>query len=170
MSYRRVGRWRWAGLLLGLSACIPAGRPVALPAPADLARHLSGMIWPLPVQRAASVTSEFGARGRSHHAGLDVDGRTGDPVFAVRDGRVKFSGWRPSYGETVVLDHGGGVTTLYGHASARWVEAGDSVRRGQVIAAVGATGNARGDHLHFEVAWAGASINPLTLLPRVDPR
>lgn len=132
-----------------------------------LARALSGMIWPLPISDHRSLTSEFGPRGRSHHHGLDIDGHQGDPIFAARDGRVHFSGWRNGYGNTVVLDHGSGVTTLYAHAAQFHVRTGDSVRRGQTIGEVGATGNARGSHLHFEIAWAGRVIDPSPLLPKL---
>lgn len=151
-------------LLLVLAGCA-LGRS-APPPHVQLADHLSGLIWPLPVHAAAEVTSPYGARGRRHHDGLDIDGRTGDPVFAARDGRVQFSGWRNGYGHTVILDHGRGVTTLYAHNSALHVAAGDPVERGAVIASVGASGNASGDHLHFEVTWRGFPLDPRPLLPR----
>lgn len=140
------------------------------PPPDELAASLSGMIWPLPLTGPEVVTSSYGERGRRHHNGVDIDGRTGDPVFAAREGMVLFSGWRNGYGNTVVLDHGRGVTTLYGHASALLVRAGEQVQRGQPIAVVGATGNARGDHLHFEIAWAGRPFDPAPLLPELRSR
>lgn len=166
--------WRGAGALcfalaLGAQGCTTAPPPAG-PSPEALAAHLSGMIWPLPVRAPGEITSPYGFRGRRHHDGLDIDGRTGDPVFAARDGRVVSSGWRRGYGLTVVLDHGGGITTLYGHNSHLLVPAGSQVQRGQQIARVGATGDARGDHLHFEVAWAGVALDPLPLLPRVAAR
>lgn len=168
---------RGGGVLLrvAVTACFAAAgcapsRPPAGPSPAelaDLAASLSGMLWPLPLTGPGPVTSGYGKRGRRHHDGVDIDGRTGDPVFAARDGRVLFSGWRNGYGNTVVLDHGRGVTTLYGHASELRVRVGERVERGQPIAMVGATGNARGDHLHFEIAWAGRVIDPVPLLPEL---
>lgn len=153
-------------LLLLLAGCAH-GRAAAPPPHLDLADRLSGFIWPLPVQRSAEITSDYGGRGRRHHDGLDIDGRTGDPVFAAADGRVRSAGWAGGYGHTVVLDHGRGVTTLYAHNSALHVVAGEPVRRGQVIASVGASGNASGDHLHFEVAWRGFPVDPRPLLPRL---
>jgi len=154
------------------AGCAPAHARSAAPRPTpqELAVHLSGMIWPLPVARPGEVTSPFGERARRHHEGLDIDGRTGDPIYAARAGRVTFSGWKNGYGNTVVLDHGGGVSTLYGHASSLLVRAGATVERGERIALVGATGNARGDHLHFEVAWAGVPFDPTPLLPELARR
>lgn len=152
-------------LLLIASGCAHP-RPAPTPPHVDLANRLSGLIWPLPVARPDFVTSSYGARGRRHHDGIDIDGRTGDPVFAAREGHIRFSGWQSGYGQTVIIDHGGGVTTLYAHNSALHVSAGEHVGRGHVVASVGATGNASGDHLHFEVAWHGYPLDPRVLLPR----
>lgn len=165
---------RWAArlaclLTLGALGCARPG-PSRSPSPESLAAHLSGMIWPLPIDRDQDVRSAFGRRGRRHHDGLDIRGRGGEPIHAAREGRVAFSGWRNGYGNTVMLEHGGGVTTLYAHASALLVAAGDSVTRGQPVARVGATGNAQGNHLHFEVAWAGVPFDPTLLLPALAPR
>lgn len=159
-------------LALGLvaAACAPYRPASRTPPPRVLAAALSGMIWPLPIRAAREVTSPYGERGRRHHDGLDIDGRTGDPIHAAREGRVAFSGWMRGYGNTIVLAHDQGVTTLYGHASRLLVAAGDRVARGQPIALVGATGDATGDHLHFEVAWAGVPLDPDPLLPAVRPR
>lgn len=167
---RAAARWLVLAAGASLAACAPARPPRSGPAPEELATRLSGMIWPLPLTHGEAVTSTYGVRGRRHHDGVDIDGRTGDPVYAAREGRVLFSGWRNGYGNTVVLDHGGGVTTLYGHAAALLVRAGEGVGRGQPIAVVGATGNATGDHLHFEIAWAGAVVDPAPLLPALRRR
>jgi murein DD-endopeptidase MepM/ murein hydrolase activator NlpD len=125
------------------------------------------MIWPLPVERSREVSSTYGVRGVRHHDGLDIRGNAGDPIYAARDGRVVFSGWMRGYGNIVILDHGNGVTTRYGHASQLLVGVGEQIGRGQPIALVGATGNATGNHLHFEVLWAGRAIDPTPLLPVV---
>jgi murein DD-endopeptidase MepM/ murein hydrolase activator NlpD len=154
-------------LTFGLSACFTASAPRSSPAPERLTEALSGMIWPLPVERSREVSSTYGVRGVRHHDGLDIRGRGGDPIFAARDGHVVFSGWMSGYGNIVILDHGHGVTTRYGHASALLVGVGERVLRGQPIARVGATGNATGDHLHFEVRWSGRPIDPAVLLPAV---
>lgn len=133
-----------------------------------LARAFSGMVWPLEVERRSAVVSSFGERQRRHHNGVDIPAPRGRPIHAAAAGRVVFSGWKSGYGNTVIVDHGEGVTTLYAHAVERWVEAGDRVTRGEPIAAVGATGNASGNHLHFEVAWAGVAVDPVPLLPRLS--
>lgn len=168
---RRPLRRGRTGVALLAGALLATGcahlRPAGPPRHVELAEQLSGMIWPLPIARSAEVTSRYGPRDRRHHDGLDIDGVTGDPVHAARDGVVSFSGWMNGYGHTVVLDHGGGVTTLYGHNASLAVRAGQRVRRGERIAAVGASGNARGDHLHFEVAWRGYPIDPRPLLPAI---
>jgi len=160
-------------LLALVPACASRQAPAAVPAstPAEqLAFHLSGFMWPLPLESAHGVSSPFGPRARRHHNGVDLRSRHGDPIFAGRDGTVRFSGNMRGYGLTVILDHGGGVTSLYAHASALYVRAGEPVVRGQVLAAVGATGNATGPHLHFEVAWAGVPIDPALVLPRLAAR
>lgn len=155
-------------LALFLPGCASAGgAPVDAARSARLGEVLSGFVWPLPLADARGLTSPFGDRGSRHHDGLDLRGRIGDPIHAVTAGRVSHAGWVRGYGETVVLEHGEGVTTLYAHASELWVRVGQMVARGQPIAAVGATGNASGPHLHFEVAWRGARIDPVPLLPRL---
>jgi murein DD-endopeptidase MepM/ murein hydrolase activator NlpD len=164
----RIGGSLCAGAIL-LAACAPVVGSRALSPDQALAAGLSGMIWPLPIEQAYRVTSPYGPRGRRHHDGLDIDGEQGDPIYAAREGRIAFSGWKNGYGQTVIIDHGRGVATLYGHTSARYVAAGEAVARGQVVAAVGTTGNARGSHLHFEVVWAGVPLDPRPLLPTIHP-
>jgi murein DD-endopeptidase MepM/ murein hydrolase activator NlpD len=154
-----------------LTACSVATASTASPPGSlRLADALSGMIWPLPVQAPGEVSSTYGARGVRHHDGLDIRGRAGDPIYAARDGHVVYSGWMSGYGNIVIVDHGNSVTTRYAHASELIVGAGERVTRGQVIARVGATGNATGYHLHFEVLWAGRPIDPTSLLPSMPSR
>jgi murein DD-endopeptidase MepM/ murein hydrolase activator NlpD len=172
-------RSRIAAGLLGVlltGACAPAHVPrpgAAAPAPAPsgsqraLAEALSGMIWPLAVEREREVSSTYGVRGVRHHDGLDIRGGAGTAIHAARDGRVSYSGWMRGYGNIVILDHGSGVTTRYAHASELLVRAGERVQRGQTIARVGATGNATGNHLHFEVRWGHHPIDPTRILPRM---
>jgi murein DD-endopeptidase MepM/ murein hydrolase activator NlpD len=158
-------------LAVALPACSTAvASTPAPPGSLRLADALSGMIWPLPVQAPGEVSSTYGVRGIRHHDGLDIRARAGDPIYAARDGHVIYSGWMRGYGNIVILDHGNSVTTRYAHASELLVGAGERVRRGQVIARVGATGNAVGNHLHFEVLWAGRAIDPTALLPSVAAR
>jgi murein DD-endopeptidase MepM/ murein hydrolase activator NlpD len=116
------------------------------------------------------VTSGYGYRthpiygDRRLHAGIDFRGSTGTPILSSGDGTVVFAGVRGGYGNTVIIDHGGQLATLYAHQSAMAVGEGQSVRRGQVIGAVGSTGNSTGPHLHFEVRAAGTPVDPMNYL------
>ena len=119
---------------------------------------------------AGVITSGFGARmhpilGRliSHH-GIDFGAAMGSPIYAPDNGEVIYAGWYGGYGKVVIIDHGGDVTTLFGHTSSFVVDAGSRVRKGQLIAYVGSTGLSTGPHLHFEVRRNGSAINPMTYL------
>jgi murein DD-endopeptidase MepM/ murein hydrolase activator NlpD len=98
------------------------------------------------------------------HAGLDIVGDKGQPVYATAAGTVTYSEYQGSYGNLVVVDHGFGLETRYGHLSAFGVKKGDRVQRGDIIGRVGATGRATGNHLHYEVLANGNLLNPLRLL------
>ncbi|MEO1445043.1 MAG: M23 family metallopeptidase, partial [Cyanobacteria bacterium J06635_11] len=98
------------------------------------------------------------------HAGTDFGAAHGSPIRAAETGVVIMSGWYGGYGNTVILDHGGGLTTLYGHASRLHVSEGDTVKKGDTIAAIGTTGLSTGPHLHFEVRKGGEPINPMGFL------
>jgi murein DD-endopeptidase MepM/ murein hydrolase activator NlpD len=102
--------------------------------------------------------------GRDYHSGLDIAGERGEPVYATAAGTVKEVGWQGAYGNLVVIDHGFGLETRYGHLLKFQVKRGSKVQRGDVIAQVGATGRATGYHLHYEVVANGRLINPLQLL------
>lgn len=121
-----------------------------------------GMAWPAD----GPVTSPFGYRThpisgvRRLHTGVDVGAAARAPVRAARRGEVVTAGWLGGYGNAVVIDHGGGLSTLYAHQSALAVGTGDSVRRGQVVGAVGATGFVASPHLHFEVRVDGVPTDP----------
>jgi murein DD-endopeptidase MepM/ murein hydrolase activator NlpD len=116
------------------------------------------------------MTSRFGYRvhpiygTRKFHAGIDFGLPIGAAIRAADSGVVLYSGWYGGYGRTVIIDHGNGLTTLYGHTSASYVSAGESIQRGQRIAAVGSTGLSTGPHLHFEVRVNGTPVNPLNYL------
>lgn len=136
---------------------LPSGVSVATGAPSA-----SGFIWPIN----GGVTSPFGWRWGRMHEGIDIDGYTGQPIAASKAGTVISAGDAgDGYGTKVVIDHGGGYTTLYGHMSRLGTSNGASVSQGQVIGFVGCTGSCTGDHLHFEIRVNGAPQNPLNYLP-----
>jgi len=114
------------------------------------------------------ITSPFGDRMHPilgyvrFHAGLDFGADYGSPIFAAQAGTVILAGWYGGYGQAVLIDHGGGVTTLYGHASDLYVSEGDRVQRGQAIATIGSSGLSTGPHLHFEVRVSGEPVNPIS--------
>jgi len=96
----------------------------------------------------------------SHHA-IDIGNPIGKPIYAADAGTIEFAGWGTGYGNEIVIDHGGGKKTRYAHASRLFAGKGDTVSKGQTIAAVGSTGNSTGPHLHFEVIINGIKYNPL---------
>jgi murein DD-endopeptidase MepM/ murein hydrolase activator NlpD len=116
------------------------------------------------------VTSTFGWRVHPilgynrFHSGVDFGAGYGTPIRAADTGTVIFAGWYGGYGNAVVVDHGKGIMTLYGHSSQLYVQAGQVVQRGQAIAAVGSTGLSTGPHLHFEVRQNGYPVDPLAYL------
>jgi murein DD-endopeptidase MepM/ murein hydrolase activator NlpD len=116
--------------------------------------------WPV----SGPVVSGFGMRWGRMHEGIDITCPTGTPVRAAGDGTVIWASWRGGYGNAVVIDHGGGLATLYAHNSAFASSVGQSVVRGQVIAYAGSTGNSSGPHVHFEVRVNGTAVDPLGYL------
>jgi len=114
--------------------------------------------WVAPAQ--GRVTSEFGPRWGTEHEGIDIGAGSGAPVRAAADGVVRRASWYGGYGNAVIIDHGGGVQTLYGHNSSLDVQPGQRVRAGEVIAKVGSTGDSTGPHLHFEVELDGKKVDP----------
>lgn len=113
------------------------------------------------------ISSGYGLRwnGAEFHQGIDIAAEMGTPIVATADGVVTIAGWNAGgYGNMVDIDHGSGVSTRYGHASAVVVTAGQRVRRGQIIAYVGSTGHSTGPHLHYEVRLSGQPVNPASYL------
>jgi murein DD-endopeptidase MepM/ murein hydrolase activator NlpD len=104
------------------------------------------------------------------HPGLDIAGDRGQPVYATAAGRVTFAAGHGSYGNLIVIDHGYGLETRYGHLQAFSVAKHDTVKRGDIIGRVGSTGRATGNHLHYEVLANGTLLNPLRLLTNQKPR
>ncbi len=121
-----------------------------------------GMIWPI----SGPITSEFGWRthpifgSQRFHSGLDIGGDYGLPVHAAASGTVIESGWIGGYGNTIMIDHGGGIVTLYGHNESLAVGVGQYVNQGDVVAYCGSTGNSTGPHCHFEVRLGGEPVSP----------
>lgn len=120
------------------------------------ANKVSGgsMLWPTVGHR---ITQYYSWR----HTGLDVANKVGTPLYAAAAGKVEFAGWSNGYGYNVVINHGGGKKTRYAHASKLFVKVGQSVDRGENIAAMGSTGWSTGSHIHFEVIVNGVKYNPL---------
>jgi murein DD-endopeptidase MepM/ murein hydrolase activator NlpD len=142
------------------SSSLAAYEPSGPRAPAE---HPSGLdfAWPLH----GTLSSRYGLRGFSHHEGIDISARRGTPVHAAEAGRVIYSGWLGSYGRVVIVKHIGAWSTVYAHNDRNLVAEGDFVERGDVLAEVGASGNASGPHCHFEVRRDRAPQDPLSYLP-----
>jgi murein DD-endopeptidase MepM/ murein hydrolase activator NlpD len=126
-----------------------------------------------PVERAV-FTSGFGNRSdpfggyTAMHAGIDLAGPVGTPIYAAADGIVDRAGWANGYGNLVELDHGKNIRTRYGHLSAILVSPGQRVHRGDLIARMGSTGRSTGSHLHYEVRLDGHAVNPVPFLQSSD--
>jgi murein DD-endopeptidase MepM/ murein hydrolase activator NlpD len=120
-----------------------------------------GFIWPLN----GGVTSPYGPRWGRMHTGIDIDGYSGQPIVAAKEGQVIMAGVYSGYGNAVIIDHGGGYSTLYAHLSGFNTSSGSSIGQGDVLGYVGCTGNCYGDHLHFEVRVNGSPADPMPYLP-----
>ena len=121
----------------------------------------SGLMWPV----RGRVTSNYGRRWGRLHAGIDIGAPKGTPIRAAKAGTVRFAGQMSGYGNVVILDHGGGLSTLYGHQSRLGSRRGQKVDQGQTIGYVGSTGRSTGNHLHLEVRINGSPQNPRRYLP-----
>ncbi len=119
--------------------------------------HAAGFIFPLP-SGTWRVSSYYGD-GRNHK-GVDICAKSGTSIYAVADGKVVKSGWNGNYGYCVIIEHEGGMRTLYAHAKQLCCNVGDTVSQGEVIALVGTTGQSTGNHLHFEVIAGGRNVDP----------
>ncbi len=133
---------------------------------------MGNYVWPCP--KYTRVSSPFGYRngvfvkGAEFHKGVDLAAPTGSPILAARDGKILYAQWSNSFGNWIQIDHGGGITARYGHASKLLVSAGQTVKASQQIALVGSTGNSTGPHLHFEVQLNGVPKNPLNYVSSKD--
>ncbi len=162
-------------ILAGQTLTIVPGSEVAA------ARAVTGNVTPVAVAPAAmlwpivgTITSRYGYRqlrisGSNWHAGLDIDGHTGDPIVAAVPGTVTYSGWMGGYGYVVIVENGN-TEYYYAHASELLVNEGDWVDAGTTVALVGSTGNSTGSHLHFEVRVDGDPVDPLPMLEAAAQR
>ena len=125
------------------------------------------MLWPAE----GPITSPFGWRThpifgtQRYHSGIDIGADYGDAVLAADGGVIIFADWMGGYGKAVIIEHGNGISTLYGHNSELVVSEGQRVRKGEMIAQVGSTGYSTGPHLHFEVRQDGSPVSPMNYLP-----
>ena len=110
------------------------------------------------------LSSKFGARWGRQHEGIDIAAPVGTDVRAADGGKVIYSGWAGALGYCVKIDHGGNMTTVYGHCSKLLVSVGDRVYKDQLIAKMGSTGRSTGSHVHFEIRKNGVAQNPLKYL------
>ncbi len=114
--------------------------------------------------RSGRITDRFGTRrgfrSWKPHTGLDIASRWGTPIYSTADGIVETTAWRSGYGKCIIINHGNGIKTLYGHLSAYKVKKGQTVKRNQLIAKMGSTGLSTGPHLHYEVRVNDVVINP----------
>lgn len=124
------------------------------------------LAWPL----RGVITSKYGTRihpvfkTRATHTGIDIDGKKGDPVRAAAPGEVLYTGWLRGYGQVIILDHGGNLTTVYAHLSSIDANEGAKVAAGDIVGKVGSTGVTTGNHLHFEVRVNGNTADPMKYL------
>lgn len=188
----------WCGIqsALFLVFCSPAhaedGQPRSIDAPSDatfkalfdswVASDTSGAMPPpvsIPLERPVDsfrYTSSFGTRidpfrgNSSFHPGIDLAAPVGTPVHATAEARVVRAAFASGYGNLVVLDHGGGIETRYGHLSHIAVTVGQLVHRGELIGRVGSTGRSTGSHLHYEIRLSNQAIDPLPFMAPGDER
>ena len=143
---------------------------VTPPVPEEPSYNGGAFMWPCP--SSTRVTSDYGTRlsptagASSNHKGLDIGAAFGSAIVAAADGTVAYAGYNSGMGNYVMLSHGDGLYTVYGHCSALLVSTGDTVGAGQTIAQVGSTGISTGNHLHFGVSKDGAYVSPWNYLSR----
>ena len=158
-------------LMLGVTGVVAATTtiaPVPEPILSSPVGSSAGMIWPVP--SSDKIAAGFGVRvhpvsgAEVMHAGIDIPAQAGESIVSAAGGKVLVAEYIEAFGNTVILDHGDGLTTLYAHGSKLLVAAGDYVAAGQEIAKIGSTGYATGPHLHFEVQRDGEAQDPLSYL------
>ncbi len=171
---RWKGRFSWMEItalcvaLLLVNGCARYRRHLSIPdrAPSEAVSEYVPGIWPVdyPAMYMSSPYGEIRPGGRRHR-GVDIAVPRGTPVMAAASGATVFAGRQGNYGNIIILCHGNGYETAYAHLDRILAKRGSRVRRGAVIGLVGATGNATGPHLHYEVRKNGVDINPMPYLP-----
>lgn len=139
------------------------GTKISINGGAGAGNATGSFMWPLA---GGVITSSFGPRWGTTHAGIDIGASRGTSIFASDGGTVELARWYGGYGYAIIINHGNGYKTLYGHCSQLIAKAGQKVSKGQLIARVGSTGNSTGPHLHFEVIDNGSKKNPLNYVER----
>jgi murein DD-endopeptidase MepM/ murein hydrolase activator NlpD len=130
-------------------------------------RGYTPTIWPVDGKLESGFggrRNPFGGSSYEFHSGQDIDAPYGAPVIAGASGKVVFAGWQNGYGQLVVIDHGGGLTSRYGHLSHIDVVEGQTISRAEFLGRVGSTGRSTGPHLHYEVRINDEPVNPLQYL------
>jgi murein DD-endopeptidase MepM/ murein hydrolase activator NlpD len=155
-----LARVRRALAVVSVRRAAPPPRTLTLAVP-DFSELIPHFVWPVDGQ----LSSKFGRRRMGWHQGIDITAELGRPVTASAPGTVVASSFEPRYGRVVRIEHLHGFLTVYAHNSENLVEAGERVTLGQVIAAVGHTGRATANHVHFEIRQAGLAYDPLSMLP-----
>lgn len=150
-----------------LTALIKQQQAAAQASSSTTSKYQGGsMLWPVPASHR--ISSPYGYRihpilkVRKFHSGIDIPASTGTAIVAAADGTVIMSRYYGGYGKCLMIDHGGGRVTLYGHCSSLLVSQGQKVSKGQTVAKVGSTGQSTGPHLHFEVRINGSTTSPLS--------
>lgn len=165
MSYVN-GEWQYEEVLAQSTVQAPVETLVAVGTKERPSFYSTGSLqWPTQ----GRITSPFGYRsifgGTSFHSGMDIANGYGTPIYAADSGVVTFAGYKGSYGNLIIIDHGNGWETYYSHSATNDVVVGQGVTKGDYIASMGATGRATGKHCHFEVRIQGEPVNPANYLP-----
>jgi murein DD-endopeptidase MepM/ murein hydrolase activator NlpD len=147
-----------------LNAIDKANRSDARPAPANAVEQGKPDVWLLPVPTKFEITTLFAMRWGVMHWGVDMAAPLGTPYYAAHAGTVTLARMNGGYGNEIVIDHGNGVETIYGHASRLLVTEGQHVEAGQLLGLIGTTGYSTGPHLHFEVNVNGVHMDPMRYL------
>ncbi len=178
--FQHISIWLPVAVLLIAAAFAACGGRMKISGPqlksSDFDSQDFRLVWPLPIYTTARITSNFGRRKdpksgmQRFHGGIDLDGETGDPIYAAGAGKIVFSGQRSGFGLLMIIDHGKGLNSYYGHCSRLLRSRGDNVDRGAVVALIGSTGRSTGSHLHFETRKHGQPFDPVLILPRLKKR